>query len=1295
MTSVWFTYSESDEAEFTELMTVIEPMLGDVDFGVLSSTESSGYPNKLSKAKLLVIFSSGNWLRDQVVSDALLIALGAKIPVFWVEDWSSKPNNPKQKMLSLLNWRSRAEFRFSLTRPFLTEQTGKVSPAIVQLTSEIARRGVATKARDIEDAEKVTQYRNTDRYVEDLPYLGLYKYTETDELIFFGRDDEINSVLSAVERGIDNLGRDTLFIHGSSGSGKSSFMRAGVIPSLKRYPSKFTVLKSFDPTKAVEINESLLDGEHGFIDNLNTVLRENGIEQIPYPGANWGTQDWEGYVDTVINRISQFGASVSGDNQLWRRTGRSRVFNGTFLVIPIDQAESLVFEYEPLPDRRPTSSKLEREKNFLARLFEELVTGGLPVFFVITITDAAIRQVQQAYFKRANIEKFFLEEVQDRNAILDIIMRPSAFARPDASQQQGGELPSFPEELAERIATEFLESGGTTGLPLLSSLLRKLFESREEYKQKELVPDLVKIYEEIGGIQSVVGHLLDEIRSELKERFPNDFDLEERPGGGIANAGVVINRPRRVEYAGNKELFKKGRAKNERDDVDFVVLSILRSFAKFEIEYRKLELRDFVPTTALEPQFAFLLQLFYEKRITVESQVYSDVRVQLGSGSRLYRLSHRAVLDHISSTSADAKKLTNHLSTLAQIEGLAKQFAEDKMQRHDAEPLLTKAQFTEFTESIDKYGLFDRQDVHAGDIDDLIQAYAAQQQSEVSKNSQLKRRLNQVRGIAAVLVCALIGSLYFLYHQFSLQRAQIDTEVRALESQVNLAALPLAFEEVDRQLSDFRNQDLNDVLEYNLQVAKAAVSWLKGKNLQKSEQVLATIEELVDNQIDEYKKATSKKSRLFELDSPQFHEAPLSNIVTLDNGFALLENGRQLVEFDLPTPGNGRDVLRFDTPIEEFILSKRNGFFVAPQMFSDLLFIDLEAVPTTGINEVKIDEVAPLEVSASGFHARSLLLSKQERRFAVIHAQKHFEVFEVQDDRTVKSVYASAERRNRPQGLPASSISVATFGSEGKHIAVSYDAAAQFRTFSQPFVAVEEADGSWTEFFELDSADATITHLTLSEQNEELFGFSSSGSICVWRYRRDSRCEPAVGNTRSPIETLKRLSPNLGNGAFFVTGHQDGTVQLWEFGDRVPKSSVRIAPFGPVLDIQFDPLTDTLSMIPADGSVVTIGLSDGDEGYAFESSPRLRLLTNPELFAEKISLSSDGEMVVVAREVSQPGLRKLVTFEESDGQFSVPNELTIRDFCRPDDQASIRSNSNFRADLLLNAIEKSFCARLQ
>src|SRR5690606_29137405 len=66
------------------------------------------------------------------------------------------------------------------------------------------------------------------------PYRGLEPLDAADAAVFFGRDAEILQGLDEL-RGMRALGGEALFVVlGASGAGKSSFLRAGLLPRLAR-----------------------------------------------------------------------------------------------------------------------------------------------------------------------------------------------------------------------------------------------------------------------------------------------------------------------------------------------------------------------------------------------------------------------------------------------------------------------------------------------------------------------------------------------------------------------------------------------------------------------------------------------------------------------------------------------------------------------------------------------------------------------------------------------------------------------------------------------------------------------------------------------------------------------------------------------------------------------------------------------------------------------------------------------------------------------------------------------------
>ncbi len=165
------------------------------------------------------------------------------------------------------------------------------------------------------------------------PYPGLRPFEDTEWRIFFGREAMIDDVIELM------AGRNLVFIHGSSGSGKSSLVRAGVLPKLAQM--HFQHRSPWDYCK--------MRPEGGPLWNLAAAFAEleGAAGDVPRIGE-------------IIGLFNQRGATLSDI------VGQLRGLAGRRLCILVDQFEEL-FRFE-----RETS----REE---AELFIELLIGEIPV----------------------------------------------------------------------------------------------------------------------------------------------------------------------------------------------------------------------------------------------------------------------------------------------------------------------------------------------------------------------------------------------------------------------------------------------------------------------------------------------------------------------------------------------------------------------------------------------------------------------------------------------------------------------------------------------------------------------------------------------------------------------------------------------------------------------------------------------------------------------------------------------------------------------------------------------------
>ncbi len=103
------------------------------------------------------------------------------------------------------------------------------------------------------------------------PYRGLRPLEAEDAGIFFGRDAPVIEALDELRGLRETTPPRLLVILGASGSGKSSFLRAGVLPRLKRDDRHFLPLSIIRPDRAA------INGESGLLPALEEAFYGVGI----------------------------------------------------------------------------------------------------------------------------------------------------------------------------------------------------------------------------------------------------------------------------------------------------------------------------------------------------------------------------------------------------------------------------------------------------------------------------------------------------------------------------------------------------------------------------------------------------------------------------------------------------------------------------------------------------------------------------------------------------------------------------------------------------------------------------------------------------------------------------------------------------------------------------------------------------------------------------------------------------------------------------------------------------------
>jgi hypothetical protein len=286
------------------------------------------------------------------------------------------------------------------------------------------------------------------------PYRGLDFYRETDARLFRERDRDIQECSDIIL----GFGVKILLLQGSSGSGKSSFLRAGLIPHLKGsgrgsffLSSRDSVIRcTSDPLP--EIARVLVDTLHNGDSPVGTVNLETA----------WGrdTLVEAAVCDEVCRTVEP---AISGP----REQLADALVKGFIdlcadlpgkLILVLDQAE------EVLTRTKGDRTKDEASAAFF-RFLEDIYLRNVDARLVVALRTEyygwfrdELRISDDRLSKRprsGGVEPYLLRPLREKSALLHVIEAPSSARREDGTSVYNFE---FEQGLTERIVDDLLDT---------------------------------------------------------------------------------------------------------------------------------------------------------------------------------------------------------------------------------------------------------------------------------------------------------------------------------------------------------------------------------------------------------------------------------------------------------------------------------------------------------------------------------------------------------------------------------------------------------------------------------------------------------------------------------------------------------------------------------------------------------------------------------------------------------------------------------------------------------------------
>lgn len=296
------------------------------------------------------------------------------------------------------------------------------------------------------------------------PYRGWQSMQDADAAVFFGRDSQILRGLDLL-RGMRTTGVESLFVVlGPSGVGKSSFLRAGLLPRLRRDRENFLVSDIVRPERAP------LTGEHGLAHAIHRLRARAG------PSG------------PALGEIKAACLAVDTDQVTnWLREARQDAIDhgpAPTLILPIDQAEELF-----AADAGPESARCLA---LLGSLLRSTAVAELPIIAVATIRADRYEALQTApELLGVRAREFGDLKPMPVTEFKEVITGPAARAA------AAGLRLSIDPELVTRLLTD--ATGGADSLPLLALTLSRLYLDYGSTGHLTLAN-----YQAMGGMQHIV-----------------------------------------------------------------------------------------------------------------------------------------------------------------------------------------------------------------------------------------------------------------------------------------------------------------------------------------------------------------------------------------------------------------------------------------------------------------------------------------------------------------------------------------------------------------------------------------------------------------------------------------------------------------------------------------------------------------------------------------------------------------------------------------------------------------------
>ena len=339
------------------------------------------------------------------------------------------------------------------------------------------------------------------------PFPGLAAFAEDDAAVYFGRDDEIRRLIERLNARRAQGGAQFIALLGSSGSGKSSLLRAGAIPRIRRDHANWVLVPPMRPQTQPS-------------EELAVAL---GLALGPYT-------DWRKlHADLLGPNASAALAGIGRDLRVRAQANEARI------LVSIDQAEELF----------TTTAPGDADRFF--DLLTAILSPELPFMVLMTMRSDFLGRLQSAGHLKARFEEFSLGPLPLSRVPL-IIQGPAKVAGIQVDN-------ALVQHIVQDAQTD-------DALPLIAFALRELYDNAPGDKRLTL-HDYMQMGDAAAGctpLENAVSKAADQALSRIQATTDEELALKTAFVNNLVRVndkGEYARSPAKMDDlpSGSKKLF--------------------------------------------------------------------------------------------------------------------------------------------------------------------------------------------------------------------------------------------------------------------------------------------------------------------------------------------------------------------------------------------------------------------------------------------------------------------------------------------------------------------------------------------------------------------------------------------------------------------------------------------------------------------------------------------------------------------------------------------------------------------